>query len=185
MWTLVTESKKLYVSCTLSVIVSLCAVRNSAAGNVAPPDPNDLTLGRWELEVNKSHFCPAASGAPTTPPVESARDIFDAGGGLISTNLAATQANGKRTDTWFVYRYDGKLYPSSITKPSTEGIVWQLLNPHQVTFQHVSYKDGRVTRRLVRNVSDGGQMMTQTTHDEGRPQCDDVEVFRREPLVFP
>jgi hypothetical protein len=176
--------KQSHVFSLVSALVCLCSAQSGVAADVTPPNPKDLTIGRWVLQVDKSHFCAAASGAPAAPPQKSSRDIFDAGGGLVSIDWVTVQANGNTTDTRYVYMYDGKPYPSSIMAPSAEGIVWQLVNPHKVTFQHVSYKDGKVTQRLVRDVSEDGQTMTQTTHIVARPDCEDVQVFQREPMVF-
>jgi hypothetical protein len=180
---MLTDSKRSHVFFLVSALVCLGAAQSSVAADVTPPNPKDLTLGRWVLQVDKSHFCPNASGASTAPK-SSSRDIFDAGGGLVSINWDTVQANGNTTNTRYVYKYDGKPYPSSIMGPSAEGIIWQLVNPHKVTFQHVSYKDGKVTQRLERDVSDDGQTMTQTTHIVARPDCEDVQVFQREALVF-
>jgi hypothetical protein len=180
---MLTDLKRSHVVFLVSALVCLCSAQSSVAADVTPPNPKDLTIGRWVLQVDKSHFCPAASGASSAPQ-SSSRDIFDAGGGLVSIDWVTVQANGNKTDTRYVYRYDGKPYPTSIMAPSGEGIVWQLVNPHKVTFQHVSYKDGKVTQRLERDISDDGQTMTQTTHIVARPDCEDVQVFQREALVF-
>jgi hypothetical protein len=138
---------------------------------VEPPNPEDLTQGVWELDLEKSRFC-----KPT--PQRSKREILDAGWGLISVYWTGIDSSGKPIDVRYVYRYDGEKYPSTIKGPADESITWDLVSPHRVEFVHWS-KDDRITEELVRTVSSDGQEMTQTRKYIGPEECVDTQVFRR------
>ena len=154
-------------------IVGACAALGWVSANAAePPNPNDLTQGKWELIPEKSKFCKPA-------PQKSVREIVDAGWGLISVHWTGVDAQGKPVDAWYVLRYDGDKYPADITKPAEESITWKLVNPRRVEFKHWS-KDDRMTEDLFRTVSADGQEMTQSRAYLGGPkECVDIQVFRR------
>ena len=44
----------------------------------------------------------------------------------------------------WVLKYDGKKYPANVDRPSNEAIIWKLVNPHRVEFNHYS-KDDKIT----------------------------------------
>jgi len=148
------------------VVLSLCASANAAA----PPNTKDLTLGNWELNLTKSKFC-------GTAPQKSARQIFDAGWGMIVVEQSGINAKGEPTTGRYVYRYDGEKYPDVITRAAKEAITWRLVSPSRVEFVHWSLED-KVTSEYVRTVSDDGQTMTQTGKFVGR-ECVDSQVFDR------
>lgn len=140
---------------------------------VQPPNPKDLTQGRWELDLEKSKFC-------KPKPRKGTRWIVEAGWGLVSTHWTGMDADGKPIDTWYVWRYDGEKYPASIGKPANEAITWKLVNPARVEFKHWS-KDNRMTEELVRTVSADGQEMTQTrAYLTSSKECVDTQVFKRQ-----
>lgn len=138
---------------------------------VEPPNPKDLTQGKWELLLEKSKFCKPA-------PRKSTREIVDAGWGLMSVHWTGVDAGGKSVDAWYVWRYDGDKYPADISKPAEEAITWKLVSPSRVEFKHWS-KDNRMTEELVRTVSADGQQMTQTRAYLGGKECVDTQVFKR------
>lgn len=146
--------------------VSVCATE--------PPNKRDLSQGTWILQPDKSNFC----GLET--PKQSIREIVEAGWGLVSVHWTGLHSNGSPFETWYVYRYDGENYPADIGKPANESITWKLVSPSRVEFTHWS-KDGKVTQRLARIISDNGQLMTQTTRYVGhKPEgCVVSQVFIR------
>ncbi|HVF18254.1 MAG TPA: hypothetical protein VNA21_15135 [Steroidobacteraceae bacterium] len=153
-------------------VAVLAAMVGTHALAVEPPNPKDLTQGKWDLIADKSKFCRPA-------PRKSTREIVDAGWGLISVHWTGVDADGKPVDAWYVLRYDGDKYPADITKPAEESITWKLVSPTRVEFKHWS-KDNRMTEDLVRTVSADGQQMTQTRAYLGEAkECVDTQVFRR------
>lgn len=157
-----------------SFAVSVAGVMFAAnALAVEPPNPKDLIQGKWELVLEKSKFCNAA-----TAPKAGNRWIFDAGWGLIVTEWGGTAADGKPIVTRYVARYDGGKYPANITKPdASEAISWKLVNPGRLEFTHYDKAD-KVTSTYLRTVSEDGQTMTQVSTFVGR-ECKDIQVFQR------
>jgi hypothetical protein len=157
----------------LSVMISAGALIARSAVAAPPPNPEDLTQGKWELNVEKSKFC-----NPAAAPKKSGREDVDVGWGMISVKSTGVNAKGQSTEGWYVYRYDGGKYPANIDRVPTEYIVWKLVNPHRVEFAHHA-KDDHITQSYVRVVSDDGQTMTQTLKRTGQT-CEDVQVFERQ-----
>lgn len=160
---------------TLRAILCVCTLgafvpAERAAGAVPPPNPKDLTQGKWELNVAKSEFCGDA-------PRKATREIVDVGWDLIATTWETVHADGRQTVTRYVARYDGHKYPSTIMRPASEAITWKLVNPSRVEFVHLS-KDDKVTSEYVRTVTPDGQSMTQVSKFVGRA-CEDIQVFDR------
>ena len=155
-------------ACVLAV-----ASGNSLAAN--PPNPQDLTQGKWELQLDKSKFC-----NPAQAPQKSGRVITDEGWGLISVLQTGINAKGQPTTGRYVYRLDGQKYPANVygTRISSEAITWKLVSPSRVEFEHWS-KDNKVTEKYVRTVSSDGQTMTQTGQRPGQT-CEEVQVFQRQ-----
>ena len=164
-------SKQTFKHWHAACVLAACFA-TSAAFAVEPPNPKDLTQGKWELMLDKSKFCKPA-------PRKGTREIVDAGWGLISVHWTGVDAQGKSTDTWYVWRYDGEKYPADISKPAKEAITWKLVNPSRVEFKHWS-KDNKMTEELVRTVSADGQEMTQTRAYLGGAECVDTQVFKRQ-----
>lgn len=159
-----------------SIFCATSALVVFAAGNafaVEPPNAKDLIQGKWELVLEKSKFCNAA-----TAPKAGNRWIFDAGWGLIVTEWGGTAADGKPIVTRYVARYDGGKYPANITKPdAAESISWKLVDPRRLEFTHYDKAD-KITSTYLRTVSDDGQTMTQVSTFVGR-ECKDIQVFQR------
>lgn len=154
-----------------TVVMAACVAGQSFA--VEPPNPKDLTQGKWELQLDKSKFCPE-----TPAPKSGNRWIFDAGWGLIVTEWGGVAADGKPIATRYVARYDGGKYPANITRPdSAEAIAWKLVDPHRLEFTHYNKAD-KITSTYLRTVSDDGQSMTQISTFVGR-ECKDLQVFQR------
>ncbi len=157
-----------------AAVVGMLAVGAQAAD--APPNPKDLTMGKWQLNAAKSKF-----GCTEAPKV-SIRNMFDAGFGMMVTEWTGTRADGKPFDTRYVWRYDGEKYPAGLgpnpANEKSESIAWKLVDAHHVTFIHYDQKD-KVTQNLKRDVSADGNVMTQVTEYVGR-NCSDVQVFERQ-----
>ncbi len=161
----------------VAALTGVFAARISLA--VEPPNPKDLTQGNWALQLDKSKFC-----NPSQAPQQSLRSIVDEGYGLISVHWTGVSASGKPMDIHYVYAYDGRKFPVGEYSPNRnlatkEAITYHLINPHRVEFQHWDRNDNK-TQDLVREVSDDGQTMTQTTRLSTRPGCTDVQVFARQ-----
>jgi hypothetical protein len=155
-------------------------IARTSLGAVNPPNPKDLTQGTWQVDLAQSKYCGGVSQGEAVLK-SSRRHIYDAGWGLITVHWTGTRADDQPFDVWYVYRYDGEKYPASIMEPNVgEAITWKLVNPHRVEFTHWT-KDNKITQRLVRSISEDGQVMTQTTRYTNRPGCAEVQVFNRVP----
>jgi len=156
--------------------IGLAALFAAGASHAAqPPNPKDLTQGKWDLDLKKSKFCRPA-------PKSAKRNIFDAGWGLMVVHWTGTDHEGKPVDSRYVWRYDGDKYPATIDRPDDprrEAISWKLVSPSRVEFVHWS-KENKITEELVRTVSADGQEMTQSRKYLGGAECVDIQVFRRE-----
>jgi len=153
-----------------AAVVGMMVASSQAA--VTPPSKADLTMGKWELNVAKSKF------TCSTAPKASQRHFFDAGWGMMVAEWTGTNAEGKPTQTRYVWRYDGGKYPSGITGPDArEALIYKLTSPTRVDFVHVDKAD-KVTSTYYREVSADGQTMTQSTKYTGR-DCEDLQVFER------
>jgi len=145
----------------------------SALAAVEAPNPTDMTQGKWELQLAQSKFCKGA-------PQHAEREIFDAGWGFVSVHWTGVDAKGTPIDSRYVYRFDGKKYPSDVVKPSEVAITWKKVSPSRIEFVDWS-KDNKMVAENVRSVSSDGQTMTQTTKFSGKAAqaCQDVQVFVR------
>lgn len=171
-------------ACAIGVAVLLILATGAVLrAAVEPPNPKDLTQGTWELNLQKSKYCPTnARGGPARPSRGGARVISDLGWGMIAVQQIGVNEKGERTGEnriSYVLRYDGQKYPAGLNGPSAEGIAWKLVNPRRVEFAHYT-KDGTITAEYVRTVTEDGQEMTQTTKFPAR-ECVDYQVFDRKP----
>ena len=153
------------------ITAGLCLAAMQSSWAAEPPNPKDLMEGNWVLKVDQSKFCKDA-------PKQSAREIVDAGWGLVVTHWTGIDAKGVPIDIWYVARLDGTKYPADIMKPSPVAISWKLVSPRQVDFIDWS-KDNKTIATNVRTVSEDGQTMTQKTKLTGQT-CEDVQVFARQ-----
>lgn len=167
----------LLVSAAISVSALLyCGGALAAEAEANAKDPE---LGRWELQLSKSHFCD-----PAAAPQKSARDIFDAGGGVLVIHWTGVDSKGKPVDIRYVLRYDGKKYafPSDVADPSVY-ISWRRVSPSKVAFTDWS-KDGKKLAENTRAISaDGNTMIQSTTAIDANGQkasCTDRQVFERQ-----
>src|SRR5262249_46941002 len=81
---------------------------------VKPPNPNDLTQGTWELNVQKTKLCAESDGKPRMPR-PGGRIVEDVGFGMITVQWIDTNDKGERYGAGYpsyVYRYDGDKYPA-------------------------------------------------------------------------
>jgi hypothetical protein len=159
-----------------AALVALSITRVSLA--VEPPNPKDLTVGNWELQLDKSKFC-----NPAQAPKQSLRKIMDEGYGMVSVHWTGTAADGTPVDRMYVYFNDGHRVPAGEFRgtplETKESMTFHLINPHRLVWEHWS-ADNKLTGTWVREVSADGQTMTQTDKLVNRPGCVDVEVYRRQ-----
>src|SRR5579862_1968577 len=159
----------------VSVVVSVSAAVNFGIAWAAEPAAKDNEVGKWELQLSKSHFC-----NPAAAPQKSSRDIFDAGGGVLLIHWTGIDPKGKPVDIRYVLRYDGKKYafPSDVADPAVY-ISWKRLSPSKVAFIDWS-KDGKMVAENTRTVSADGNTMIQSTtaHDANgqKATCTDKQV---------
>src|SRR5689334_9302852 len=76
---------------------------------VTPPNPKDLTQGTWEMNIEKTHYCPDARGN-TRKPTGGGRIIRDVGWDMIAVEWIDVTDKGERVGEGYVsyvYRYDG------------------------------------------------------------------------------
>ena len=164
----------------VSVVVSVSAAVNFGIAWAAEPAAKDNEVGKWELQLSKSHFC-----NPAAAPQKSTRDIFDAGGGVLFIHWTGADPKGKPVDIRYVLRYDGKKYafPSDVADPAVY-ISWKRVSPSEVAFIDWS-KDGKKVAENTRTVSSDGNTMTQSTTavdaSGQKAACTDKQVFERQP----
>lgn len=158
------------------VLLALFVIRVSLAAE--PPNPKDLTIGDWALQLDKSKFCD-----PAQTPRQSLRKIMDEGYGMVSVHWTGIAADGTPVDRLYVYYNDGHRVPAGEFRgtplSSKESMTFHLINPHRLVWEHWS-PDNKLTGTWVREVSADGQTMTQTDKLVNRPGCVDVEVYRRQ-----
>ena len=163
----------------VSVVVSVSAAVNLGIAWAAEPAAKDNEVGKWELQLSKSHFC-----NPAAAPQKSSRDIFDAGGGVLLIHWTGIDPKGKPVDIRYVLRYDGKKYafPSDVADPDVY-ISWKRISPSEVAFIDWS-KDGKKIAENTRSVSSDGNSMTQSTTavdaNGQKAACTDKQVFERQ-----
>ena len=163
----------------ISAVVSVSTMLYCAATLAEEPAAKDNEVGKWELQLSKSHFCNADAA-----PQKSTRDIFDAGGGVLMIHWTGVDPKGKPVDIHYVLRYDGKKYafPSDVADPAVY-ISWKRLSPSKVAFIDWS-KDGKMVAENTRTVSEDGKTMIQSTtaHDANgqKATCTDKQVFERQ-----
>ncbi len=168
--------KRLYA---ISAAMLFAAALHHPATLAADSAAKDAELGKWELQLSKSHFC-----NPAAAPQKSAREIFDAGGGVLLIHWTGTDAKGNSVDIRYVLRYDGKKYafPSDVADPSVY-ISWKRISPSKVAFIDWA-KDGKMLAENTRSVSaDGKTMIQNTTALDANGQkatCSDRQVFERQ-----
>lgn len=159
-----------------AVMLDLTAARVSLA--VEPSNPKDLIVGDWALQLDKSKFCD-----PARAPKQDFRKIRDEGYGMVSVHWIGIDAGGKPLDRLYVYFNDGTKVPAGEFRgtplESKESMTFHLINAHRVVWEHWS-KDNKLTSSWVREVSADGQTMTQTAKLVNRPECVDIQIFRRQ-----
>lgn len=169
------KSRTACLICALA-LAGLSMARVSLA--VEPPNPKDLLLGNWVMDLEKSKFC-----NPAEAPKQDARSVVDEGFGMVSVHWTGIAANGMAIDRRYVYFNDGHRVPAGefngVSLDTKESMTFHLVNPRRLTWEHWS-KDGKLTSTYVREISADGQTMTQTNKLLNRPGCADVEVFRRQ-----
>ncbi len=163
----------------VSAVIAVSAVLHYGAVLAAEPAAKDSEIGKWELQLSKSHFC-----NPAAAPQKSTRDIFDAGGGIVLIHWTGVDPKGKPVDIRYVLRYDGKKYafPSDAAEPAVY-ISWKRVSPSEVAFIDWS-KDGKKLAENTRSVSSDGSTMTQSTTaldaNGQKATCTDHQVFERQ-----
>src|SRR5579862_6085482 len=85
----------------MSSALAVSALLHYGSVLAAEPAAKDSEVGKWELQLSKSHFC-----KPDAAPQKSSRDIFDAGGGILFIHWTGVDPKGKPVDIRYVLRYD-------------------------------------------------------------------------------
>jgi hypothetical protein len=110
-------------------------------------------VGTWKLNLAKSTF----EGVPT--PRSQTRVYQDWGGGLIHATFEGIDAQGKRTVSEFVARYDGRDYPRLALRSETAGtIALKHLTDREI--EYIYKEDGKVTITGTRTISADGKSYT-------------------------
>ena len=152
------NNRRTFVIALLSVLTTAVAVL------CASPVPKTV-LGTWKLNVAKSTF----EGVP--PPQSQTRVYQDWGGGLVHVTFEGIDAQGKRTVTNFVARYDGRDYPRVALRSETAGtIALRHISDRQI--EYVYKEDGKVTITGTRTISADGKTYTSRytgTNAQGQP----------------
>jgi hypothetical protein len=163
----------------ISAAIAVATVLHYGAVLGAEPAAKDREIGKWELQLSKSHFC-----NPAAAPQKSARDIVDAGGSILMIHWTGVDPKGKPVDIHYVLRYDGKKYafPSDVADPEVY-ISWKRISPSEVAFIDWS-KDGKKLAENTRTLSEDGNTMTQSTTavdaSGHKAACTDHQVFERQ-----
>jgi hypothetical protein len=163
----------------ISAAITASAVLHYGAVLAAEPAAKDPEIGKWELQLSKSHFC-----NPAATPQKSTRDIFDAGGGILLIHWTGVDPKGMPVDIRYVLRYDGKKYafPSDVADAGTY-ISWKRVSPTEVAFIDWS-KEGKKLAENTRTLSSDGNTMTQSTTaldaNGQKAACTDQQVFERQ-----
>jgi hypothetical protein len=156
----------------------LVAGAHQASRAAEPPNPKDLMIGDWALQLDKSKFCDAAR-----TPKQSLRKVRDEGYGMISVHWTGMEADGTPINRMYVYFNNGTKVPAGEFRETPlkdkESMTFHLINPHRLVWEHWS-ADNKLTGNWVREVSADGQTMTQTDKLLNRPGCVDVEVYQRQ-----
>jgi hypothetical protein len=163
----------------ISTAMSVSALLHYGSALAEEPSAKDTEVGKWELQLSKSHFC-----HEDATPQKSAREIFDAGGGVLLIHWTGVDPKGKPVDIRYVLRYDGKKYafPSDVAEPAVF-ISWKRISPTKVSFIDWS-KDGKMVAQNTRTLSDDGKTMTQSTTavdaNGQKATCTDKQVFEKQ-----
>ena len=156
----------------------LVAGVHQASRAAEPPNPKDLMIGDWALQLDKSKFCDAAR-----TPKQSFRKVRNEGYGMISVHWTGMEADGTPINRMYVYFNNGTKVPAGEFRETPlkdkESMTFHLINPHRLVWEHWS-ADNKLTGNWVREVSADGQTMTQTDKLLNRPGCVDVEVYKRQ-----
>jgi len=159
-----------------ATVVGLSIARATLADE--PPNPKDLIVGDWVLQLDQSKFC-----NPARVPKQDFRKISDEGYGMVSVDWTGVDSHGASYRRLYVYFNDGHRVPAGEFRgtplEAKESMTFHLVNPHRVVWEHWS-KDNKLTSSWVREVSADGQTMTETNKLVNRPECKDVQVFRRQ-----
>jgi hypothetical protein len=151
---------------TMSKMVSAALCTMVLATMAAEASPiGKAFLGTWKLDVAKSTF----EGIPALQ--RQTRVYEDWGGGLIRATFEGVDAQGKRTVTAYVARYDNKDYPRVALRSETVGtIALKKIDGRRSEF---TYKeDGKVSITGTRTISADGKTSTVQytgTNAQGQP----------------
>jgi len=154
-----------------AAVVALFA--SGAALAVDVPDPGDLTIGKWELNLAKSKFC-------GNPPKKSTREIYNVGFGWLVVVWTGINADGGEINDRYVMKYDEQKLTSTIERVSRDTVSYKQVSPYRVEWTHWSI-DNKPTSHQYRLVSEDGQSMAQVGQSIGS-DCVNSQFFDREQL---
>src|SRR6266568_3455559 len=107
-------------------------------------------VGTWKLNLAQSTF----EGVPA--PQSQTRVYDDWGSGLVHAKFEGVDAQGKRTVTEFVARYDGRDYPRVALRSETAGTI-ALKHISDRAIEYTYKEDGKVTITGTRTISADGK----------------------------
>ena len=140
------------------------------SANVAAQD--QMGMGTWKLNVEKSKFSPG-------PAPKSITTKFEADGKGVKWSADRTDSAGKVTRSEYAGAYDGKEYPLK-GSAVVDAVVLRKIDSH--TTERINKKDGKVVTVETRKVAQDGKSYTTTvkgTTAKGEP-IDIVMVFDKQ-----
>jgi hypothetical protein len=144
-----------------------------AASLFAQSMPDNLELGSWKLNLEKSVFKPGPAPQSATRTYEATSD------GGIHFVQKGVSAEGRSSTAEFTARYDGKDYPLT-GSPSVNSIAITVIDRYSA--DAVEKKDGKPALTIHRVISLDGKTMTITSKGTaaGGRQIDNVMVLDKQ-----
>jgi len=151
------------------LLVPLCL----AAALFAQSTPDNLELGTWKLNLDKSTFKP---GPAPRSAIRTYEATPDAG---IHFTQKGESADGRSSVAEFTARYDGKDYPLT-GSPSVNSISITVVDRY--TADAIEKKDGKPALTIHRIISPDGKTMTITSKGTaaGGRTIDNTMVFDKQ-----
>lgn len=127
-------------------------------------------MGTWKANIAKSTY------QPGPPPKETTRVHEDRGNGFVLITTDTVNAQGQKTHGAYVYKPDGKQYPTAgLNQTTVQTIALVAVDPYTVTF--TQYVDGKAVSTGKRTVNKDGKTMiieTKGTNAQGQPTSTSV-----------
>lgn len=139
----------------------------------------DLLVGTWKLNLEKSKFDPPRTGPQ---PQSVMRTFEDRGGGLLIATTETITADGKKELTVAPFKRDGKPYPLATDTGSHTVVMmaFKKVDAHNNT--HTTIVNGNVVQNGTEIISADGKTYTEErkgTNPRGQ-QIDNVFIWERQ-----